>query len=462
MSSAASDTGSDAAPAFSAQHLHEVRRFFWRNYIAHVVEGGLFIGGMTFLSAESVMPAIIKTLGGPPWLISLTPMLMMLGFTAPQILTAHVVERLQWVKPFVMIVGIVQRLPYLIAALMLYFLADTHPTLVLIVVAATPLMSGLAGGTSVVAWVELISKVIPAHRRSSAWAIRYAITACIGIGAGSVIKDVLSEHPGAKGYALLHVITFAFLMLSFAVFSVIREVVPPRQRSRSRNLFENINDLLPLLRGDKTLRCFLSMRMLDTGIMIMLPFLGIHALSVTGREQSALGYFVTAQMSGSILGNLVAGYLGDRTGGKLPIVLARISILCASLAAMITHSYAGFMTVFFLTGAGMTMSAIGISTLSIEIAPHERRPTYQALISLAFLPAALIAASISTLVRMGLHMFAPAALLSALASLGSLYFLLRIKEPRQRQIHHTSSDAATVAANVNGTPIAMNSPKRTG
>lgn len=414
------------------QHFHDVRRFFWRNYMAHSIEGGLFMGGSTFLAADSVMPAMIKSLGGPTWLISLMPMMMTLGFMMPQILTAHVVERLQWVKPFIMATGIVQRLPYAIAALGLYFLAITHPALVLALVALTPLFSGLAGGFSYGAWVELVSKVIPPERRASAWAIRYTLSAFIGIGAGSVIKDVLTDHPGPTGYALLHIIAFAFLAASFVIFAIIREVVPPRRRSSHRDLFENLRDMPDLLRRDPILRRFLCMRTLDTGVQIMVPFLGIHALAVTGRPESALGYLVTSQMTGMIIGNVLAGYLGDRHGGRILIIGARASVFAACVAATLAHAYYGFIAVYFLLGFGIVLSNIGIATLSIEIAPHERRPTYQALISLVVLPAALLSAFICTVVRAGFGVFAPAAFLAALTSVGSFIFLLKIPEPRHR------------------------------
>ena len=63
------------------------------NTVAHVIEGGLFIGGLAFVSAETLLPTVIKNLGGGNWLISLMPVMMMAGFMLPPIFTAHWIDR---------------------------------------------------------------------------------------------------------------------------------------------------------------------------------------------------------------------------------------------------------------------------------------------------------------------------------------------------------------------------------
>jgi len=420
-------------------HIAEVRQFFWRNYVSHSIEGGLFIGGMAFLAGDTVMPSMIKSLGGPEWLIALMPVIMSLGFMLPQLLTAHRVEQLQWVKPFVMFTGIFQRTPYLAAALALFLLAGTHPMLTLAIVAATPLVGGIAGGLSFSAWIELISKIIPERRRSSAWAVRYIIGAAIGIGAGSVIRSVLRDHPGPAGYAMLHLHASAFLWLSYLAFAAIRETrKPPGIIATPRGLHENLRSLPHLLRSDIQLRRFLGMRVCGLGLNIMIPFLAIYALRVTGHDESFLGHFVTAQMTGGIIGNLLAGYLGDRYGGKLPVFIGRVLLLALSIAAVVNRSETGFVVIFFTLGFAVFLENVGATTLSIELCPHDRRPTYMAFISAVIMPCTLLAAAVSTVVRVATGGIALAAALSAALLALSFYFLVRLREPR-----HTRAAAAS-------------------
>ena len=68
--------------------------------------------------------------------------------------------------PFVSITGVLQRIPYLFAALALYYAAgDGSLGLVLAAVVAAPIISGVAGGISLTAWQQLIARCVPENRR---------------------------------------------------------------------------------------------------------------------------------------------------------------------------------------------------------------------------------------------------------------------------------------------------------
>jgi len=391
------------------------------------------MGGLSFLAAETVMPAMVKDLGGPNWLISLMPMMLMFGIGWPSLLTAHWVEHLPRVKPFILATGLLQRLPYLIAVLSLFFLFDKHPVLVLILVALTPLLSGVLTGLNFAAWMDLIARIIPEKRRASAWAIRWIITAIIGIFAGGIIQSVLARSPGPPGYGILHLIAFGFCMLSYILQAMFHEIPSTYQTDLpGRGLVENLRSLPGLLRADRRFLNFISMRMLTMGIYIMTPFLAIHALTILGKDEYYLGFFVTAQMVGGILGNLIAGYLGDHLGSRIPLVLARLILVAVSIGVAVNRFEWGFLVIFFLFGFAFYMDRVGTSTLSIEICPADRIPTYISLLTTLMSPSMLVAAVISTLVRELTGQLMPAALLSATTVMLSLIFLSRIEEPRKK------------------------------
>ena len=43
--------------------------FTFANYAMMTIDGGLFMGGLGFLAAQTLMPKMIQSLGGPIWLI---------------------------------------------------------------------------------------------------------------------------------------------------------------------------------------------------------------------------------------------------------------------------------------------------------------------------------------------------------------------------------------------------------
>lgn len=425
--------GKDEMSKASPRPLHyEAERNFRHNYVMHCVEGGLFAGGIAFVSVDAILPAIIKDLGGPTWLISLMPQILALGFIIPPLLTAHWIERLPRVMPLIAGIGVLQRLPYLFAGLALLFLADTVPWVGVAMVAAAPFLSGIAGGLTMPAWTQLITRIIPPRRRASSAALRAVLGAVIGLGAGEIAKRALEAHSGTTGYGLIHLFGFATLMMSWIFFVRIREPNDRMALSQAPrwSLGENLRSLPRVMRGDTNFRRFVLHRILATSHYIATPFLAIHALEVTGENKAFLGSLVQAQMLGGFLGNFLAGYAGDKGGGKLPLLASRLSFLMLLVVGVTADTSAAFIAVFLLYGLSRACDLVGQQTLGLEICPLERLPTYQALMGTLSLPAMLMAAALATLLRELSTSLWPAAVAAAAGTLASLLFLFRVRDPR--------------------------------
>ena len=77
----------------------EIARNFWHNYLAHTIEGGLYMGGLTFIEMTTVLTFLVKSMNGPSFLVALVPILMPIGFMAPSLFVAHRMERVYWLNP---------------------------------------------------------------------------------------------------------------------------------------------------------------------------------------------------------------------------------------------------------------------------------------------------------------------------------------------------------------------------
>jgi MFS family permease len=415
------------------RYNNEVRQFFWRNYLAHSIEGGFFMGGLAFVAAATVMPAMISLLGGPDWLVSLMPVMMMLGFSWPPLLFAHRVEQLYWMKPFLMITSVLQRLPYLLAGIFLFWFADSHPQFALICAASAPFISGSIGGISVCAWQELTVRVIPVNRRASGMAIRKIIASMTGLLAGGIIKTVLDEHPGAEGLGILHFYAFACLAISFFIFATIRETkpLPPHPDKPTRSFAENMRSLPGLIRNNPCYRRFILVKLLGLSIFIPAPFLAIHALETTGSEPGLLGTLVVAQMIGTMTGNTLAGWIGDRKGARSLLITSRLLLILLCVGTLFVTQSFGFIAVFFLFGLGLGFGEVGENTLALEIVPEGRRPTCLALLYAVAFVGMLSTAAVSTLLKKTTGIIQPSLILAAVCLTTGLLTVLRIKEPRR-------------------------------
>jgi len=417
----------------------EMLRHLGRNFAMLTVEGGLFVGGLALLNENTVLPSMVRSLGGPDWLTSLTPVLPAIGFTLAPICTAHIIERAERFKPLCLVTGIFQRLPYLVAGLMLLLLAGGWPTVVLVAVGLAPLASSLAGGLSVTAWQQLVMKTIPVRRRPMLFGLRDVIGCLLGIAAGLVVKWTLDVWPGPTGYALLYLMVFAVLAASYAVFAAVHECGrhPPIPERRA-TLVENVRIIPSLLRADRRYTRYLIAGMLVNGQFIMMPFLAIHAREVTGEPESFLGELVMATMVGAMIGNLVAGQTSARLGCKPALVGSRVLLVASALWSIVASASWEFLGIFFLYGVGYYGHRTSNFAMGLELCPRERRSMYLSLMSLAGLPSMLAASGLAALVRVTGADFAVAAGLSALVLGVSLWVLLPLQEPERRAAAHAT------------------------
>lgn len=418
------------APQPHAHHPPVVRR----NFICHWLEGGFYMGGLAFLQPETVMPKMVEQLGGRSAIIAIMPALLPAAFALAGLFVSPLVERLVHFKPWVLTFGLFQRLPYLVTGLALWFAADAGPWLLPVVV-LTPVVSGLIGGIGAVAWMEMVTRMVPERIRAAGWAARYILQACIGMGAGAVIHQVLTHAPGQRGYAVLHLIAFALLFLSWVSQSFMRELPPahhhPQVPQHTGSYWHYLRSLPGLLGGQPQLMRLVAARFTGTGYLMVVSFLTIHALHTTGRPEADEGHFVSFQNIGTILGSVLAGWLGYHSGGKVLLILSRTVCLGFCAWTCVTQSFGGFTAAYFVLGFGLFLDRVGDLTLTAELCPPERRSTLLATLGFCNVWCLLLATSLSGLIYSMSGSFYWVAGIAAVFSLASIFILRGIPEPRR-------------------------------
>lgn len=413
----------------SQPHVHHPQ-VVRRNFVCHWLEGGLYMGGLAFLQPETVMPKMVEQLGGRSAIIAVMPALLPAAFALMGLFVSPVVERLARFKPWVMIFGLLQRLPYLVTGLLLWFANDAGPWLLPVVV-LTPVASGLVGGMGVVAWMEMVTRMLPERIRAAGWAARYIMQACIGMGAGAVIHQVLTHMPGQRGYAVLHLIAFAFLFVSWVSQAFMRELPGPRhQHAPIGSYWRYLRGLPGLLAEQPRLLRLIATRFTGMGYLMMVSFLTIHALHTTGRPEADEGIFVSFQNVGTILGSMLAAWLGYHSGGKVLLILSRTICILLCLGVCLTDSFGGFSAAYFVFGFGLFLDRVGDLTLTAELCPPERRSTLQAILGFCNVWSLLLATSLGGLIHAWHGSFYQVAITAAVFSLVSIFILRGIPEPR--------------------------------
>jgi MFS family permease len=183
---------------------------------------------------------------------------------------------------------------------------------------------------------------------------------------------------------------------------------------------------------DRQFRRFLMGIFFQCGTFVLIPFLAINALEVLQRPQSYLGQLLMLQTSGAIAGNIAAGFVGDRFGGKTAILAGMLIFIALAAGSAMASTDIETSAVFLMLGFAFPMIGVGGFTMGTELCPEGNRPAYLALLALVGMPGMLLASvASSTMWSWGLGIWPLA--VTTISSLGlSLALLLPIRERRQR------------------------------
>ena len=321
-----------------------------------------------------VFPVLAAALGATPaglgLLMSLTP----LATLAP-ILLAPRVEAARRKKKLVLLLGLGQRLPRLLAALALLLMARSAPFSCLVLIALFNLSTAFILGLLVPPWIDLLAETIPRPRMGRVMGYRFALSSALGFLSAGVSAGLLASFAFPTDYALLYLVSFGVMGVSWLIFALVDEIpedAVPARREPARRYF---GDLFRLLRRDVNLRRYLLLQGLVRLGGAVGPF---YALAATTRyglgEAFVVGTFIAARSAASVAGNLAFPALSDRIGLKgvlgLGVGLSAAAALLAALAPTGTW-YVGVSFVLGLAGAAYTVA--GAPFHGIDLPPRPAR-----------------------------------------------------------------------------------------
>jgi MFS family permease len=349
---------------------------------------GLFLVGLAFASQATILPAFAAWLGAPNVVIGAIPAVMTLGWFLPSLFAAGHTETLPRQMPFIMRWTGWERAPYLVMALLAFFVADRAPGLTLAIVLALLLVSTGVGGLLMPSWMDLIGRTVPTATRGRFFALASLAAGVMGFGASFVVVDVLARVPAPHGYGICFLLASAALGLSWAALAFVRE--PEGRPTRAPVALGAYLARVPgLLRRDRNLSWFLAARAFAIAGTMAGGFYTVYALHAWEAPPGRAGVFTALLVAGHALGTLTLGWVADHAGHRLVLLAGAAATVAASAVALVAASLATFEIVFVLVG--FHTAAISVSALNVllEFAPtQDARPTYIGLGSTAMAPVA--------------------------------------------------------------------------
>jgi MFS family permease len=383
--------------------------------------------GFAFLSAATILPVYFAHLSSSTFLLGLIPAMLDLGWFLPQLFTAQHVERLPRKKPLVMLLGVGERLPFLLMAGGAMWFARLPQAAAVTLFFALIAVRALASGLVATPWQEMIAKVIPVRWRGRFFGTSHSLGGALGLIGSAIAALILAEFPYPTNFALCFLVGFSLTAISWVglLFTVEPAQPPPPSATSYRKR------LSAILREDHNFRGYILSRGLGYLGGMSLGFFAVYGVERFHLADAQAAIFTAIMSAVGMLSNALWGLMGDRRGHKLVMECSAAVWALALVLALAAKSPWVYYGVFALVGAANAGSILSDLSIVMEFGPEAQRPTYIGLARTLSAPFLFVAPLIGGAVAQ-VWGYPPMFVLALLLTLAGLALLRsRVIEPRR-------------------------------
>ncbi|MGD8627084.1 MAG: MFS transporter [Anaerolineae bacterium] len=360
-----------------------------RNFIGGLWHGAFLALGMALTQPTTVIAAFVAELtGSTVWVGGLSTVLTVAA-ALPQLFVARLVEPRPTKMPFLLLAIYLRVTSWGLLAWLVYTLGESHPELLAWALVGLLALFYAGGGLGNIPYTDIIGKVIPARRRGAFFGGKEALAGPLSVGAALLARRILAGVDYPHSYALLFGLAAAGLAVASLGFWLIRE--PPRADAPGRaQPWRAYWAQLAAAAG--RLKTLVAVQLLTGFSLMALPFYVVYAREMLDAPPEAVGWFLVAQVSGGVLGNLLWARLVDRVSSRTMLTTCALTSTLAPLLAILLGSLGwwGLLPTFFLAGAAFNGRRVGFQSALLELAPATERPTFAALNAVLILPVAIL------------------------------------------------------------------------
>ncbi len=344
-----------------------------RNYLLGVLHGVFYFAANGFADTTTVLPAFLRHLVSSSAIIGFVAAISRGGALFFQLVSAAYLEGKP--KKRVLVASLYVRFfSWAFIAVSSGILLPDHPTAELVLFIVFLSTFSFAGGVAVIPFYDIITHNIPAGRLGRFWATRQFVGGILAVASGLCVKLIMQRFDFPMNYTVIFSLATIVFAAAFVSLGSMDEGGVNQKPNRSVGDF--LKGAVDILKNRNDFRFMLLSEFLSHAIYMCLPFIAIYALYRLGLPRDTLGYFVSAQMAGSIVSNLFWGYYADRKGSRFVIIATNLLAVSVPALVMFVKSTTMFLIVFFLMGAYLHGSFIGYTNYMLKIAPEAKRPTF--------------------------------------------------------------------------------------
>ena len=399
------------------------------NFLANVGDGALYALAQSLVSQQTVLPVFVKEIGGSNISIGMIPVLWTFGFNFPQIFVARFVQKHERKRELFLKTALIQRLPWLLLAILSFlFLNSVSRDVALGLFFVGFALAAVAGSLNLPVWFDLIAKLTPVRLRGRLFAVRSMLGAVLGILGGGLVTYVLASFAFPTSFGILFFVAFCLTMVSYLFLTKLKEVeqmAPAAGAGRPRV----VQKMPRILMTRRNFRNYLVADALLITAGVGNAFFTVNAFQRFSLSNAYAGAFTVAIMVGMIGGSLLFGYLADRFGHKVNLVISGVAMAVACLVALLAENVETYMLAFVVSALALSISGISRLPMIAELCTEAERPSYIAMANLITSPFILFGVVAGWLAN--LSGYGSVFLIAGSVSLCAVFWLTRmVEEPR--------------------------------
>ena len=347
------------------------------NNIKNILHGFFLAIAMAVAEPSTILPLIVHHFSESVILVGVFASLLRGGAIVVQLFAAFYAQGYKKVMPYMRKVFLARFVSWFMIGLAILLIGDKNPALTLWMFGIGLFIFSFSAGFGSIYFSEIIAKIFNKTERGKSMANRQFFAAIASIISGGIAGWVLSNFEPPKSYAYLFMISSFLLGLGLLAFATIKEPVKENIRIKEENFWVFLKNAFKFLKTDKALQIQIATILFSYSVLFSFPFVILKANQTINLTGWLIGGFVTVQMLGALLGNIVWKKLAPQY--KKIIIFSFISVILAFIVAFFANNVLMYGIVFFLIGFAMDGFKISGLNLLFEIAPEDKRPIYVAL-----------------------------------------------------------------------------------
>jgi MFS family permease len=356
-----------------------------RNERYQIIEGALYISTGALIPVQTMMPALIKRLGGGDVLIGTWPVVVYLAYYMPQVISANYSGASQYRKSTLIKYGFIQRLHILLLACGIAMWGVSAPTLALTVLFLLYISNQATSGSISPLWMDFLAKTTSPERRGKIMGWRVSLAAVLALLNGFILTAILTMFRFPYNYASAIGLAFLFQTSSLAAQQKVVEEMPSPV-STPVHLLDLFSRVRTMVAGNHLYKKFLVASALLTISFSSVAFFTIAAIKRFDLSEYVIGVFTIVMIIGQIMSGILLGWLADTKGTKSALVVCGTSLLLAIATAWLAQSVTWFYFVYLFFGVNVGAETAMRYNFAVECAPDGERPMYVGLMNAWFAP----------------------------------------------------------------------------